>query len=373
MKKLPLLLFLFICLIGISSSIFAADPPTLAIGSKAPNFNLKGTDNKMYSLASFAKAKVLVVLFTCNHCPTAQAYEDRIIKLTAKYKAQGVQVVGISPNADNAVRYDELGWSDLSDSFADMKIRVKNKKYNFPYLYDGTTQATTKLYGPVATPHVFVFDKNRLLQYTGRIDDDEHIGKETTHDLADAIEAVLAKKTIEKPNTKTFGCSIKWNNKNGGWRAEMAEWKNEPVSIKPANLDEIKEIVANKGTGNYRLINVWATWCGPCVQELPEFVKIKHMFTRRNFEMVLISNDEPSKEAAALKVLKSKWASTSNYIYSGTKKYDLIEAIDAKWQGSNPHTILVNPAGEIIYRKSGPVNMQELRKVIVDNLGHYFD
>src|SRR5580704_2399015 len=137
------------------------DHPTLKIGAFAPAFHLPGVDGKYYSLSSFAKARVLVVVFTCNHCPTAQAYEDRVIKLTADYKDKGVAVAAIMPNDANAIRLDELGYTDMGDSFAEMKIRAKEKHYNFPYLYDGATQSVAHAYGPIATPHVFIFDKER--------------------------------------------------------------------------------------------------------------------------------------------------------------------------------------------------------------------
>ncbi|MEZ4903216.1 MAG: redoxin domain-containing protein [Spirosomataceae bacterium] len=136
MKKL-LLLLVMLCTLLSTSSI---DPKTLEIGAKAPDFKLTGTDGKTYSLASFSKAKILMIVFTCNHCPTAQAYEDRLIKFSKDYKGKGVQVVAISPNDPTAVRLDELGYTDLSDSFAEMKLRYKDKNFNFPYLYDGDTQ-----------------------------------------------------------------------------------------------------------------------------------------------------------------------------------------------------------------------------------------
>src|SRR5689334_8959179 len=117
------------------------DSKTLEIGASAPDFKLKGTDGQLYSLASFKTAKVLVIVFTCNHCPTAQAYEDRIIQMAKDYKPKGVQLVAINPNDPAAVRLDELGWSDLSDSYKEMQIRAKQKKFNFPYLYDGATQS----------------------------------------------------------------------------------------------------------------------------------------------------------------------------------------------------------------------------------------
>ena len=166
--------------------------PTLAIGAVAPDFDLPGVDGKRYTLASFAPAKVLVLVFTANHCPTAQAYEERIKRLHADFAGRGVQVVLVSPNDPLALRLDEQGYTDLGDTLADMKIRAKDRGWTFPYLYDGETEAMSRQYGPVATPHVFVFDAERKLRFVGRVDDGENPAKVTTSDARNAIEAVLA-------------------------------------------------------------------------------------------------------------------------------------------------------------------------------------
>ena len=187
---------------------------TLAIGAKAPDFALPGVDGKVHRLSDYAGAKILVIVFTTNHCPTAQAYEDRLIKLADDYKDKGVALVAISPNDPKAVRLDELGYSDLNDSFEEMKIRAKHKGFNFPYLYDGETQKVSKAYGPVATPHVFVFDGDRRLRYAGRIDENERNPKEAkSHDTRNAIDALLAGKPVPVETTRTFGCSVKWSDK----------------------------------------------------------------------------------------------------------------------------------------------------------------
>jgi hypothetical protein len=134
--------------------LWAADLsfPTLPLGSSAPDFNLPGVDGRNYALKDFAGAKILVILFTCNHCPTAQYYEDRLKQLVVDYRDKGVAMVAISPNDPKSVRLDELGWTDLSDTFAEMKLRAKDKQFNFPYLYDGDTETVSRAYGPVATP-----------------------------------------------------------------------------------------------------------------------------------------------------------------------------------------------------------------------------
>ena len=133
--------------------------PILAIGSPAPNFELPGVDGAIHKLADYESSAVLVVVFTCNHCPIAQMYERRITQLAADYKDRGVAVVAIQPNDPKAIRIDELDSSDISDSLEEMKIRAEYKHLTYPYLYDGETQSVTEAYGPQATPHVFVFDR----------------------------------------------------------------------------------------------------------------------------------------------------------------------------------------------------------------------
>ena len=142
-------------------SVSAAETfPTLPLGASAPDFNLPGVDGRNWALKDFADAKILVVVFTCNHCPTAQYYEERIKQITADYKDKGVAVVAIMPNDPKAVRFDELGWTDLGDTFDEMKIRARDHQFNFPYLYDGDTESVAHAYGPVprhmclsSTPH----------------------------------------------------------------------------------------------------------------------------------------------------------------------------------------------------------------------------
>lgn len=353
--------------------ISAEDIKTIELGTKAPDFSLKGTDDKIYNLNSFAKAKILVVIFTCNHCPTAQAYEDRIIKFTADYKEKGVQVVAISPNSDKSVRLDELGYSDLNDSFEEMKIRAKDKKFNFPYLYDGNLQETTKKYGAIATPHVFIFDIDRKLQYVGRIDDNEHIGMQKTNEMSDAVDALLSNKKVETPKTKTFGCSIKWLSKSISKQEEAENWSKEPVNLLEANTDTLRKLIKNEGSGKYRLINIWATWCGPCVAEFKSLVETNLMYRNRDFEFISVSSDNVKNKAKTLSVLQQKHASIKNYIFNGNTKYDLIEAIDSSWQGAIPYTILISPQGQIVYKQMGEIDIIKLRKAIVDKLGRYFE
>ncbi|SDP59805.1 Peroxiredoxin [Mucilaginibacter sp. OK268] len=366
MKKFCLITL--VALLTLSQSGFAqVNHTTLATGTQAPDFSLPGIDGKTYTLQSFKDAKVLAVVFICNHCPTSQAYEDRLVKLTSDYAPKGVKVVAINPNNPASLRLDELGYSDVGDSFEDMKVRAKDRHFNFPYLYDGETEITSNKYGPVATPHIFIFDKDRKLRYNGRIDDMENPAKTPRSlDARNAIDAVLAGKEVAVPVTKTFGCSIKWAEKQDWIQKATVTWANEPVKLDTIDAAGIANLVKNK-SDKLRLINLWATWCGPCVAEFPELVTIMHLYRDRGLELVTISADDPSRKDKALSFLKDKQASGPNYIYTGDDKYKMIEAVDPKWDGALPYTMLVDPDGKVIYGKQGIINPEELKKIIWDD------
>jgi peroxiredoxin len=353
---------------------YKSDHPSLPIGSPAPPFSLPGTDGKIYTLESFAKAQVLVIIFTCNHCPTAQAYEDRIVQLTKDYTSKNVALVAIMPNDPSSINLDELGYTDMGDSYDEMKLRAKEKNFNFPYLYDGDNEKVALAYGPIATPHVYIFDKQRILRYSGRIDDTEKPTKTpAVMDARNAINELLAGKPVTVPTTKVFGCSIKWAEKSNWIEKSKAAWAKEPVTLDTINEQGIRELVQNH-SDKLRLINVWATWCGPCVTEFPEFITMNRMYRKRDFEFISISADELTKQNKALQFLQKQEASTKNYIFSGDSKYKLIEAIDPKWPGALPYTMLVEPGGKIVYAKEGIIDPAEMKKRIVENptIGRYY-
>ncbi len=347
---------------------------TLEPGAAAPDFYLPGTDGKFYSLADFEDAKALAIVFTCNHCPTAQAYEERLKAVAADYQDKGAALVAISPNSPIGLLYEELGYSDLNDDYEEMKIRAEAHNFNFPYLYDGDTQEASLQYGPVATPHVFVFGEDRKLMYTGRIDDSEKPGTANAEDLRNAIDAVLAGKPVDTPVTKAFGCSTKW-----GWKVEWKEkvdkdWAEKPVSLSKLDVEGVKALLKNENSGKLRLINIWATWCGPCIIEFPEFIALQRMYGARDFEFVSLSADNPEQEEKALEFLKDKQAACANYLFSKEDKYALIEAVDPEWNGALPYTILVEPGGKAAWKHQGEVDFYELKRVIVEHemMGRYY-
>ncbi len=346
----------------------AEQPPTLAIGAAMPPFSLPGIDGKTYTDKSFAKADILVMVFTCPHCPTAQAYEERIKKLTTDYQGRNVTLIAINPNHADAVRLDELAYSDLSDSFEEMQERARDKKINFVWLDDGPKQEMSRVYGPVATPHVFIFDKARKLRFEGRIDDSERESTATKFDTRNAIDALLAGKAPPVTTTKVFGCSVKWADKVADYANYRKKWAAEPVTLQKADAATLRAIRENKDSGKIRFINVWATWCGPCITEFDEMVEHNLRFRIREFEMVTIAAEFPDQEPAVKKFLEQKHASMKNYIFATDNKDELSEALDPAWKGPLPYTIIVDEKGNVIYREMGSIDFLKMRRAIVPAL-----
>ena len=348
--------------------LFADEPhPTLALGSPAPDFSLPGIEGKTHKLSDYASAKVLAIVFTCNHCPTAQLYETRIKKLADDYRGKGVALVAIQPNNPAAIRLDELGYTDVSDSFEDMKIRAAYRHFNFPYLYDGDTQTVARAYGPKATPHVFIFDQDRKLRYEGRVDNSQRESLVKTQDARNAINALLARKPVPVDHTGVFGCSTKWISKEDSARKELQKIEAEPVSVSLVSADDLKKL-RNNGTGKVLLVNFWATWCGPCVHEFPELETTYRMYRLRDFDMFTVSTNMPDEKAGVLKMLEKQHASGRNLLFGSTDTYAMQAAFDPKWDSPVPFTILLSPDGKVLYRELGEVDILKLRRTILGNL-----
>lgn len=181
---------------------------TLSLGASAPDFTLPATDGKTYSLSDFSAAPVLVIFFTCNHCPYVTGSDEVTRKTALQFKPRGVEFVAINSNSKNT--YAE-------DSFEHMVERMNTHHFPWTYLYDAS-QAVALAYGALRTPHFYVFDKNRRLIYTGRaVDSPRDTSKMTVNDLENALNEYLAGKPISKPATNPIGCNVKWEGKEKHW------------------------------------------------------------------------------------------------------------------------------------------------------------
>jgi peroxiredoxin len=347
----------------------AADvPPILKVGAPAPDFNLPGIDGKVHGLKDYASAKVLVIVFTCDHCPIAGMYEKRIKALTSDFKDRGVDLVAIMGNDPKAIHLSELGHTDLSDTLPEMKLRAAYRHFNFPYLYDGATQAVALKYGPTATPHVFIFDQQRILRYQGRIDNNAREELVTKHEARDAIEAMLAGKPVPVENTPAMGCSTKWAYKEAGAKAEIAEGDEKPVTVEMVSADQLKALRQNSGTGKLLLLNFWATWCAPCTAEFPELQGMVRRYAKRDLQIVTVSINTPDEKKFVLDFLKEQHAINRNLLWSTNDSADAVKAFGPGWNGGVPFTALIGMNGEILFQTQGGMNALEVRRAILKNL-----
>ncbi len=356
--------------IGLTAALAAfaqAEHPTLAIGSPAPDFSLPGIDGKTHTLGEYVASPVLAIVFTCNHCPTAQLYEGRIKKIDEDYRSKGVKLIAIEPNDPTAIHLSELGYTDVSDSFEEMKIRAEYRHFNFPYLYDGGTQSVSNAYGPKATPHIFIFDKQRILRYEGRIDNSQRESLVKTQDARNALDAMLAGQPVAVAHTPVFGCSTKWKAKISGAAQEMAKIEAEPVTVDGASAADLKALRANS-TDKLLLVNFWATWCGPCVGEFHDLETTYRMFRNRDFNLITVSTNLPDERAGVMKELQKQHASSRNLQFASEDTYAMQAAFDAKWESGVPFTMVIAPGGNVLYKKEGEVDILELRRIILAHL-----
>jgi peroxiredoxin len=360
MRKLLTSALLLIAAVTVHAQVH----PILALGSSAPNFELPGVDGKVHKLSDYARSRILVVVFTCDHCPIAQMYEQRIEKLYEDYGQRGVAVVAIQGNDPKALTIDELDCSDMSDTLAEMKVRYAWKHLHYPYLYAGETQSVTRAYGPQATPHVFIFDQSRRLQYEGRFDDNYRMEKVKSEDARNAIDALLVDKPVPVAHTAAFGCSTKWQEKEALRVAAEQKLDAQPVTLDLVDAEELKKLRANTGD-NYTLVSFWATWCGSCVAEFSDLQDTFRMYSDRGFNLVTVSANTPDEKAYVLKFLQRKHATSHNLLFATDDTAALQKAFDPTWDSEVPYTVLLAPGGEVLFSTTGSVDMLQLRRKIL--------
>ncbi|MDA0347894.1 MAG: redoxin domain-containing protein [Verrucomicrobia bacterium] len=387
--------FGFLVLIASASMLFAVssnDLPdgftTLNIGDQAPGFSLPGTDGKQYSLADFGGTDILVVYFTGTHCPTSHGVMGRMLQFVDDYKDESFSFVAINPNHSSGLRPDEFGHTDYDETFEDSRRYAEDYGWTFPFLFDGDKQLTARAYGCLATPHVLIFDKDRKLRYNGRFDDSRYPEPETVKhpDARNAVEALLMGKPVPVETTRPHGCSTKWKERNAHVVEEEQQWQSIPAIIEEIDAAAVAALRKN-GSEKVRLINVWATWCAPCVEEFPDLTAIARKFSRREFELVTISLDQPNQKEKAeeflgkhraimsdklRKSVEAEGRSTNNYIYTGSGIDALAEALDPDWPGPIPYSVLVDQAGNVLYRKLGKIDPDIVRAEILDTLTRHY-
>ncbi len=342
-----------------------SEHPLMPIGTTAPDFALKGTDDKVHSLAEFSKAKLLVVMFESIHCPVSENYEGRMRGLYDTYRDKGVAFVAINPNNPKAVRLDELGYTDLTDSPADMKIRVHDRQIPWPYLYDGETQSTVQKFGAVATPHVFIFDQDRKLRYEGRIDDNQNEKLVKVHDAHDAIEALLAGGTVAVAHRPAFGCSTKWLSKSGDVEREMERIHAEPVTVTPASTADITALRANDG-GKVTVVHFWNS-AAPNAEDFGELQTTYRMYRGRSYDYVTVDTGTSADPAKATEFLKAQYASSRNLQLAPADIKAAQTTFGDTWDPGEEFTAVIAPGGKLVYAHKGPIDILEVRHAVLAN------
>jgi len=395
--------YLSCCLLYGIVAISIANAQGLMIGGTAPDFELPGVDDETYTLESFEDADVLVVVFTCNHCPTSRLYEDRIKQLVLDFADQNVALVAISPNDNAGLRLDEMGMTDVDDSFESMKIRAEDAAFNFPYLYAGDQQDIVRAYGATATPDCFVFDSQRELRYRGRFDDSAEPERIFSHDLRNAVEAILGGNPVPLDWTRPFGCSVKWSDKSSTVEEAANRYAEEPVRLDAISTDVVPTLLDNRSR-TYRMIHFWSSENENAADQLDELIDAERMYRRHPILFITINMDGADEQESLLELLTEHQASCINLILddetsdeaedeSESTEAAAVEeesegendtaeetaeeetplpfpaCVDEEWDGEQPLTILIAPDGEIVWRSLGDFERLELRRAVL----HEFD
>lgn len=340
---------------------------SLPIGSSAPDFSLPGVDGKTHTLADYASSRVLAIVFTCNHCPASQRYEERLRKIDEDYRNKGVALIAINSDNPEAVPLSDLTYSDGGDTLTDMKARASFRQLRYPYLFDGTTQAVASKFGVHTLPQIFIFDEQRKLRYVGRVDDNVNDAQVKSRDARNAVDAVLAGSRVPVERTAVTGCPLAVASNPSQRQAETSKSDAEPVALKMAGEDELKKLRANP-TGKLLLVNFWATWCGPCVTEFPELVTTYRMYRNRGFDFVSVSSNDPVEKPQVIEFLQKYHASGVNLQFASPDTFELQAAFDPAMPAAVPFTVLIAPNGDVLFQQLGELDFLKLRRAILANL-----
>jgi len=350
----------------------------LATGKPAPDFALKDLTGKSHSLKA-ARGKTAVVVFISAQCPFSNAYHDRLLAIARDYADRKVALIGIN--------------SHPTESLDEIRAHAKQNRLDLPILKDEGSKVADA-YGATRTPEVFVVDPAGVLRYHGRIDNAKDPARVKRNDLREALDEMLAGKPVSQPETKSFGCPIKMIRKgtNAEAPAEKAAlsspfpFANSFVSqkkpavkrpaakkpvvsrftpkvglLKPADFAKYKDSLK----GQVLVLNFWATWCGPCVAEFPEFVALDAKYRDKGMKMVGISADDVSDlKTKVTAFLREQKAPFENYVQDTDDPQEMIDVVDKDWAGILPATFVFDKQGNLIYKRYGIINRDDLVAVV---------
>jgi peroxiredoxin len=316
----------------------------VAVGKPAPDFTLNDLNGQSYSLKNF-RGRITVVAFISTQCPISNDYNERMRSIVQDYTKDNVAFVGINSN--------------FTESPAEIKAHAGKNKLTFPILKDEGNKVADA-FGAQRTPEIFVIDAEGALRYHGRIDNSRDLRRVNRQDLREALNELLAGKTPSVSEGKAFGCPIKRLQNKKEVRAAENRMKNfEPKigRIKPVDYNKFKDAVK----GQVLIVNFWATYCGPCVAEFPEFVMIDQKYREKGVKMVAISADDiVDIKPKVIPFIKEQNARFEVLIQDTDDPQEMIDVVDKNWQGVLPATFIYDKQGNRILSHYGIINREQL-------------
>lgn len=322
-----------------------AQSPGLNIGQVAPDFALKDVQGKTHALKDY-RGKIVIVGFFSTQCPIVNAYHERIRALARDYSARGVALLGIYPNSN--------------EPRTAIKARAAEQKFNFPVLKDEGS-ATADLYHAQSTPEMFVVDGTGRLRYHGRIDNSPELPRVKRHDLRAALDELLAGQPVSVTETRAFGCQIKRGKGVATTKAATANSEQVVSLLKPADFARLREQLR----GQVLVVNFWATWCGPCVAEFPEFVRIDEKYRARGVKVISISADETAElQSKVVPFIKKQNAKFDVYVQDVDEPEEMIRQFSREWTGGLPATFVFDKQGRLTQSFLGIIDRDKLEAAL---------
>ncbi len=326
---------------------------------KIPTFSLMGTSGQVYTQADFDDKRILALVFMSNHCKVSQLFQNHINDLSKQFVKEAT-ILAISPNYEQAILPDELAYSDLGDSFEEMKKRAIRMKYNFPYLYDGEKQSLTRAIGVKITPTVYLYDEKRELFYVGRIGNIDSPDKRETSELYLAIMRALEEKEVAFKRTKVFGTSIK--TKEHLMLAEQVRKRYADESIKLTHADDRKlDFYLNHKTQKPKLFYVWQTTDKNVRDNLMKLSFLYKIFRKRGLRLITVCIAEKKEEKEILDQLEKAQLSSTNFLSYGHHVGPLAKIIPSELEKVTPYYRLVGTEGNMLLGKQGEISEDKLR------------
>ncbi len=361
MRRTALFLFVGLAMFGISNiGSRAQASAALTVGAAAPEFELKDLSGQSHSLKSY-RGKPTVIAFISARCPISNLYKDRIKAVADEYSKRDVNFVGINSSADETV--------------AEVRAHAKENNFSFTVLKD-EGNVVADAYAAERTPKVYVIDAEGVLRYQGRIDNSQNIRLVKQNDLRVALDELLAGKVVTVADTQAMGCIIKRvQDLAQSKTAKPAPGKTttKPAAAKPAAASAAAVNVAllkpaafadmiKKSAGKVVIVNFWATWCGPCVAEFPEFVKLDNEYRAKGgVRFVHITADDSTDlKTKVIPFLKKQQSQADQFLQDTEDPQEMIDAVFKEWSGVLPATFVYDKTGKMVFHRLGIIDRDVL-------------